>query len=148
MTTTWMWRALLATLAGAGCQAGYDFQAQLERRADGSLRIAWEGSPSREVDLFRCQGGCPAQLPGYLEQPDPRPPGTALRWQVSQVDGVEAGQGALGSPLTAGAAPPGSTESVALSLPLDRGAYLVRVVQGEGNYFRASWGTAWASLVE
>ena len=110
--------------------------------------VSWGSAAARQVQVYRCVTGCPAaeELPGY---PDAL---TALEdqvlvWDLMGISGVESGEGTLPSPLVYGEVPEDvSAEELKEADELVAGDYRVLVIQGEGNFFRAEFGTGWAGF--
>ncbi len=110
----------------------------------------WDTAPAREVNVFRCTDACPAieSLPtenGAVERN-----GLDQVWRLYAFDGVEAGEGAILSPVTVGQAPQSvkgrKVEASGAPERLKPGRYLVRVVLARGSAASGEWGIRWAGF--
>ena len=137
--------ALIPLFLVPACLQTYAIEVNTPAAQHDAVEITWDGGPARYVSVYRCAAACPdpASLPSYNEDAWPERDEV---WRLIGMLGHHSVEPIIESPLIYGELPSEQHRHGIEPQPLTSGQYLVRVVRGEGNYFRASWGTGWSVL--
>lgn len=136
-------------LSMVGCTENVDFDLAVDSGSS-APSFSWSNAPARLLEVFRCTSECPDVngLPEGMARVTRSD--LTLVWRLDAVSGVEAGSGALLSPLATNQ-PPRTVANAKLAVEgsaaaITSGAYLVRVVLLQGSVASASEGTRWATF--